>query len=47
MRGSAQIVSSVESVPEILLQVQEVIIPIILFSLEQKIIGVPLALGLR
>jgi len=37
-----QIVSSVESSPEILAQVQEVIIPIVLFSLEHKIIGVHL-----
>jgi importin-7 len=32
-------VSSVESVPEILAQVQEVIVPIIMYSLEHKIIG--------
>ena len=34
-----QVVTSVESSPEILLQVQETIIPIILFTLEHKIIG--------
>jgi hypothetical protein len=41
---SDQIVSSIESAPEILAQVQEVIIPIIMFSLEHKIIGAPLAI---
>lgn len=34
-----QVVTSVESSPEILLQVQEIIIPIILFTLKHKIIG--------
>ena len=34
-----EVVSSVESSPEILSQVQEIIIPIILYTLEHKIIG--------
>jgi len=39
-----QIVSAVESAPEILTQVQEVIIPIIRYSFENKIIGMFLQL---
>jgi importin-7 len=34
-----QIVSSIDSSPEILAQVQEVIIPIIRFTLENKALG--------
>lgn len=36
---AAQVVSCIESSPEILSQVQEVIIPIIRFTLENKLIG--------
>lgn len=37
--SSAQIVSSIENSPEILVQVQEVIIPIIMFTFENKLLG--------
>jgi len=36
---AAQVVSCIDSSPEILSQVQEVIIPIIRFTLENKLIG--------
>lgn len=34
-----QIVSSIDNAPEILAQVQEVIIPIVLFTFEHKFLG--------
>jgi hypothetical protein len=34
-----QVASSVESSPEILKQVQEVIIPVVIFTLENKLLG--------
>ena len=34
-----QIVSSIDSSPEILAQVQEVIIPVIRYTLENKVLG--------
>jgi hypothetical protein len=37
--STLQIVSSVDSSPEILAQVQEIIIPIIVFSLENRLLG--------
>lgn len=39
LNSTLQIVSSVDSSPEILAQVQEIIIPIIVFSLENRLIG--------
>ena len=41
-----QIVSSIDSSPEILSQVQEVIIPIIVFTLENKILGLSMLCAL-
>ena len=37
--STLQIVSSVDSSPEILAQVQEIIIPIIIFTLENRLLG--------
>lgn len=34
-----QIINSIESAPEILVQVQEIVIPIIMFTLEHKLLG--------
>lgn len=35
-----QVISSVDSSPEILAQIQEVIIPIVVFTFEHKLLGV-------
>jgi hypothetical protein len=40
--STLQVVSSVDSSPEILTQLQEIIIPIIVFSLENRLLGTPL-----
>ena len=37
--SSLQVVASVDSSPEILAQLQEIIIPIIVFSLENRLLG--------
>ena len=36
---SIQIISSVDSSPEILSQIQEIIIPVVIFTLERKLLG--------
>lgn len=40
-QSRAQVINSIESAPEILAQVQEIVIPIVTFTLENKFLGKP------